>query len=154
MCGQHRTPDCKDGGRPRCVSCRVEGHASWDWQCPVFIRKCEELDSRLTENYMLYFPTNEAWTHVSQPPRPVQQVYHTSTEAGRMDMGRKAGLPAIHVKFPASTAPGSQGNVRTTSAPEASQRHPLRGPMVWRRGQPRRWDNEADDDGLPPLSFN
>src|SRR6266481_7904698 len=68
--GQHRTPDCMNGQWPRCVSCQLEGHASWDWWCPVFVCKCEELNSRLTENSMPFFPTSEAWTHVQQHPRP------------------------------------------------------------------------------------
>src|SRR6266481_3826769 len=68
--GRHCTPDCMNGQWPRCVSRWLEGHASWDRRCPIFICKCEELNARLTENSMPFFPTSEAWTHVQQPPRP------------------------------------------------------------------------------------
>src|SRR6266481_5210089 len=57
-----------------CVSCRVEGHTSWDCQCPTFVCKCEEMSTRLTENYLPYFPTNEPWTHVLNPPKVTYQA--------------------------------------------------------------------------------
>ena len=67
--GRHRTATCAPGSRPRCVSCGIEGHASWSRLCPVFVQKCEEMNGRLTENNMPYFPTDEPWTHVLHPPK-------------------------------------------------------------------------------------
>ena len=62
------------------MSCGIEGHASWSRLCPVFVQKCEEMNGRLTENNMPYFPTDEPWTHVLQPPkltyRPLPPVAH------------------------------------------------------------------------------
>ena len=66
----HRTSDCTNRGRPRCVSCHMDGHLSWDWQCPTFLNKCHDMDTRMTENQMLYYPTANSWTHTLQPPKP------------------------------------------------------------------------------------
>ena len=45
----------------------MEGHASWSRFCPVFIRKCDEMNGRLMENVMPYFPTDEPWMHTMKP---------------------------------------------------------------------------------------
>ena len=68
--GRHKTANCSLGVQLRCVSCRMEGHASWSRFCPIFNHKCDELNGRLTENTMPYFPTDEPWTHVIKPPKP------------------------------------------------------------------------------------
>ena len=66
-----RTPECSNRGRPHCTSCHVDGHPSWDWHCPVFLSKCHDMDMRLTENQMPYYPTADPWTHTLHPPKPV-----------------------------------------------------------------------------------
>src|SRR6266481_2113807 len=68
--GRHWTTACMGTQHIRCVSCNVEGHASWDRLCPTFIHKCDELNDRLSKNNMLYYPTNKPWTHATQPPKP------------------------------------------------------------------------------------
>ena len=68
--GRHCTADCQNRAHPRCVSCRAEGHPSWDRHCPTFVCKCDEMSDRLTENYMPYFPMSELWTQVAHPPKP------------------------------------------------------------------------------------
>ena len=71
-CAQcHRTDTCKNSARPHCVSCRTAGHASWDRACPVFQRKCNEMNDRLEDNSMPYFPTAELWTQAREPPKVV-----------------------------------------------------------------------------------
>ena len=49
MCGMcvgcHKTASCSLGAQLRCMSCRMEGHASWSRFCPIFNRKCDELNS-------------------------------------------------------------------------------------------------------------
>ena len=68
-CGErHRMTIC-DQPRRHCVSCRSDSHAIWDRSCPTFQCKCTELDARLLENLMPYFPTEETWTHISQSPK-------------------------------------------------------------------------------------
>ena len=61
--GHHCTTACNNWDRPRCVSCRAKGHTSWSSQCPVFLSKCHEMDARMTENQMLYYPTANPWTY-------------------------------------------------------------------------------------------
>ena len=72
MCmGHHKTASCSPGAQLRCVSCRMEGHASWSRFCPTFNCKCNELNGRLTENAMPHFPTDEPWTHIIKPLKPM-----------------------------------------------------------------------------------
>jgi hypothetical protein len=40
--GQHKTNECKSENKRYCVSCRSDTHASWDRNCPEFLRKCIE----------------------------------------------------------------------------------------------------------------
>src|SRR5882672_2653318 len=68
---EHRTADCTDQLNWRCVPCGRAGHASWDRDCPVFQRKCGELNDRTEENGMPYFPTAEVWTQVREPPKTI-----------------------------------------------------------------------------------
>ena len=82
--GRHRTANCTPGSRPRCVSCGIEGHTSWSRSCPVFIQKCDEMNGRLIENAMPYFPTNEPWTHIMQPPKP---AYHLPSSMVTHNLG-------------------------------------------------------------------
>ena len=68
--GHHHTSVCNNHDRPHCVSCKIEGHASWYCRCPIFLSKCHEMDDRMTENQMPYYPTTDPWTHALRPPRP------------------------------------------------------------------------------------
>ena len=45
-CGgnDHWTKDCINQEKKYCVSCRVDDHASWSRSCPVFLKKCKEMD--------------------------------------------------------------------------------------------------------------
>ncbi|VDC03410.1 unnamed protein product [Peniophora sp. CBMAI 1063] len=62
-CGDdHYSKDCPRIGK-LCVSCKDDGHCSWDHDCPEFRRRCEDYDRRHPENCRVYFPTNEAWTY-------------------------------------------------------------------------------------------
>ena len=74
-CAQrHRTDTCTNTARPHCVSCGRAGHASWARSCPVFQRKCGEIDERLEDNKLPYFPMDEEWTHVRVPPKVIYVV--------------------------------------------------------------------------------
>ncbi len=63
--GTHRASACNDhqtGANRRCVNCKVDGHASWDPNCPYKKRKRHEHNQRVPENAMPYFPTHgEEW---------------------------------------------------------------------------------------------
>ena len=69
----HRTSDCPTPEERICVSCEVEGHASWSRECPTFIKKLNDLNDRNPENTLQYIPTSEPWTwttSVKPAPQP------------------------------------------------------------------------------------
>lgn len=47
--GDHKSDECRSRST-RCVSCRTDDHSSWSRECPVFLRKSEELSERHPEN--------------------------------------------------------------------------------------------------------
>ena len=67
--GQHRTNVCHKRDFPRCVTCETTDHASWDRNCPEFIRRCYLVDERNPENSMQYFPTEQDWTQAVRSDR-------------------------------------------------------------------------------------
>ena len=167
--GRHRTSSCSPGSQPRCVSCRMEGHMSWSRYCPTFIWKCDEMNGRLTENTMPYFPSNEPWTHVMKPPKP---AYHPLL------------LPTHHSGHPGHQPSASRGPYRqsTLQFPRAHQRpymdtHPPSPPTnalghltsapppatnMEGAGKGREWlrskswgdaDDMNENEGLPDISF-
>ncbi|KAF8219261.1 hypothetical protein L208DRAFT_1553222, partial [Tricholoma matsutake] len=67
-CGEnHRTSDCS-AATLLCTPCRKCGHASNDWTCPTFLRKCNEHDERNPENLLPFYPSTETWTWEAAPP--------------------------------------------------------------------------------------
>jgi hypothetical protein len=82
-CGdRHKTSTCVTATKVRCTSCNTDSHASWDRNCPTFLAKCAEMDTRLTENAMPYFPTDEPWTHAAHPPRLPPQPLPNQIDRG------------------------------------------------------------------------
>jgi hypothetical protein len=69
-CGgnDHWTKDCTNQEKKHCVSCKTDDHASWSRMCPVFLKKCEDMDRRTPENNLPFFPATEAWTWSPTPP--------------------------------------------------------------------------------------
>jgi len=69
-CGEdHRTSNCQAKGKLYCASCKSNDHASWDRNCPEFVRRCSVYDERNPENNTVYFPTDQDWTLTTKPPR-------------------------------------------------------------------------------------
>ncbi|KAF8258422.1 hypothetical protein EI94DRAFT_1546010, partial [Lactarius quietus] len=55
-CGdQHKTKECNVEDKRYCVSCRSNTHASWNRNCPEFLRKCVEYSSFHPENNLAIF---------------------------------------------------------------------------------------------------
>lgn len=67
-CGaQHATRGCTSD-KIYCTPCGTTGHVSGDRRsCPIFKRKMKELNERMPENAMPYWPTDEPWTHAAAP---------------------------------------------------------------------------------------
>ncbi|KAF8580747.1 hypothetical protein K439DRAFT_1308217, partial [Ramaria rubella] len=65
-CGnEHRTSECTNHGeedKTFCVNCKTEEHSSWSRGCPKFIESCQKIESRDSENFYKFFPTDEYWT--------------------------------------------------------------------------------------------
>jgi hypothetical protein len=59
---KHRTVECPQPRRKRCVSCKTDEHASWSRECPTFLRKVEDYNERNPDNVLPYFPTTDPWT--------------------------------------------------------------------------------------------
>ena len=69
-CGnKHRTSECNNPQRRHCASCKVDTHASWDRNCPEFIKRSETYSERFPENKLPFFPTDENWTLTTRPDR-------------------------------------------------------------------------------------
>ena len=67
---------CNVKGRLYCVSCDNNSHASWDRNCPEFMRRCAIYDDRNPENGMPYYPTDQDWTLTTHPERiPMELRY-------------------------------------------------------------------------------
>ncbi|KAF8266306.1 hypothetical protein EI94DRAFT_1511322, partial [Lactarius quietus] len=61
-CGEdHLTKDCPDKDKRFCVSCKSNGHASWDRGCPEFKHWVDRMDENHPENVLMYFPTAKDW---------------------------------------------------------------------------------------------
>ena len=68
-CGQstHKTADCNAYCTFHCVSCGVNTYASWDWNCPEFLKRCQLLDKHHPNNQYKYFPTEDPCIHFRAP---------------------------------------------------------------------------------------
>ena len=84
---------CTNTAQLHCVSCSIVGHASWDRMCPIFLKKCGELNDRLEDNNLPYFLTSEEWTQVSKPPKVVYIMLSCPAE-GHSYQGERMG-PAL-----------------------------------------------------------
>ena len=117
--GHHCTTACNNQDRPRCVSCKAEGHTSWSHRCPVFLSKCHEMDARMTKNQMLYYPTTDPWTHMahcdyrnSPPLHPGPRNPSTNHRPSRglqvqirrqLEPNVRSMIQVEHIKLPACT---------------------------------------------------
>ena len=110
----HRTPECTNCDRPRCVSCRMDGHPSCDCRCPAFLNKCHNMDMRMTENQMPYYPTADCRPMDTRltPTQTYTPSIHTAMNAATLPIwsyrrelsgGRQstAAVLTSHLEFPA-----------------------------------------------------
>ncbi|KAG1817232.1 uncharacterized protein BJ212DRAFT_1270677, partial [Suillus subaureus] len=73
-CGKnHQTDTCNAYHTFYCISCNLHDHASWNRNCPEFENCCTGIDTKLPENSMPYFSTNEDWTQVMLALKPAEQ---------------------------------------------------------------------------------
>jgi hypothetical protein len=67
--GEHRSHECKEPEKRYCTSCKTSAHASWDRNCPEFIKRCKWYDEKNPDNTLKFFPTEETWTQEVRPAK-------------------------------------------------------------------------------------
>ncbi len=60
--GPHRSSQCPNPLKRRCVSCNTDEHASWSRECPTFLKKIDDCNSKHPENALPLIPSDEPWT--------------------------------------------------------------------------------------------
>ncbi|KAF5380418.1 hypothetical protein D9615_004726 [Tricholomella constricta] len=140
-CGdtEHATTDCTSH-ELYCLPCGRKGHVSGDRRhCPTFKAKRDEMNARMPENSMPYFPTEEPWTHsvVSRPrpPRTVNYVPQINVHQPSSQRQRKQAGRDIPPSWEVSLAP-SEGRLSpapTSYSRENSLAPPATGPNATQR---------------------
>jgi hypothetical protein len=95
----HRTSDCPTPLTKFCVSCKTDDHASWNRECPTFIKKLNELNDRNPENTLQYIPTADPWTwSASVKPNPTPPLPNRPAEVrGQSQPPKKTPAPPRRV---------------------------------------------------------
>jgi len=123
-CGNnHHTSDCTMKDKKYCTACETEEHASWECDCPAFIKKCEDTDKRYPDNTMPYFLMHEEWTQVTAPARPPPYRKPPQIETTQRQTSVQQRLDAYPMRAP------EHGTAR-------GDRHPSRG-FIPNRSPPR-----------------
>lgn len=111
----HTTLKCHPKNPPTCITCGPNStHPSSHRSCPSFAAKCIDTDTRHPENALPYFPTNESWTWVPNPPK--------------LSLTKPTHIPPRQPSPPRSShtpPPSSQPrlNIPTSSRPRSAQGH-------------------------------
>jgi hypothetical protein len=128
-CGDnnHKTSDCNNPGKKKCISCDTDDHTSWDRNCPTFLRKCEEQNQRNQENVMPFFPSTEDWSWALNPPPQSTIVMQApsfldqATRPPRRNQLRQTQLPFQPTPYNSNANhQGSQNDSRATGPNAAS----------------------------------
>ncbi|KAF5372347.1 hypothetical protein D9615_009260 [Tricholomella constricta] len=140
-CGDttHMTRDCTSQDL-YCTPCGRQGHVSGDRrQCPAYRAKRDELNARMPENSMPYFPTDEPWTHstaqrASQARNmtynPQITVQAPQSQRQRKNTGRQPPVSRETSLAPPSTY---QGRSLSPNPPETNKNQPATGPNAVQR---------------------
>ena len=67
--GEHRSHECNEPEKRYCTSCKTSAHASWDRNCPEFVKRCNWFDEKNPDNTLKFFPTEETWTQEVRPAK-------------------------------------------------------------------------------------
>jgi hypothetical protein len=154
-CGnRHRTSACTNSNRLHCISCSTDTHASWDRSCPSFTRRCDEMDDRLPENLMPYYPTAEPWTHVSQPPRtpaPTLILPRSSAPPGAEGWKTVSHRKGTHKQTTLTFQPPAQERTAADQGPPLTQQQlsPATMPNRIEIGPATRWGDADANTGQP-----
>ena len=142
----------------------MEGHASWDRQCPVFLNKCQDMDARMTENQMPYYPTGDPWTHALRPPKPAPPVpkpvqpqprTQTGTTGTKQAAGssRQQAYRQATLNFPPSQAAPQQSNGSGAAPPSSTQGEwPARDASNIPTGHAKPWEDGEEGENEDPMA--
>jgi hypothetical protein len=117
-CGEdHRTIKCTNPEKRHCASCNTDTHASWDRNCPEFIKRGKTFDENHPENHMVYFPTDEGWTLTTRPDRiPLEERFPQRFAVNS--------LPITNKRAPANNKrPAPTRRITTSDAQGKDQNH-------------------------------
>lgn len=115
-----RTNQCSNKGKLHCVSCKTDTHASWDRECPEFLRRSTQLDENFPENNLPYFPTSEEWMLIPRPSRiPLQERFPPryapmqTTQTNQPNRNPRTTAPRNISRQPRCAAPRTSANQST-----------------------------------------
>ena len=125
--GNHRTKNCEatSPDQHRCANCQELGHAAWDQECPIYLKKARQYQSHIADARYRFYPECEdpsTWeldTDTDYQQNPTDQcVDHPQDhQADNYDEDRwettrcKCRLPMVPCKpqpFPMGPPGGSQ----------------------------------------------
>ncbi|ETW79497.1 hypothetical protein HETIRDRAFT_419212 [Heterobasidion irregulare TC 32-1] len=125
-CGQtsHKTVDCNAYRTLHCVSCGVNTHASWDRNCPEFLKRCQLLDERRPDNQYKYFPTEDPRTHFRLPAKvPMDRRYPDEFAVHSTREKTASAAPCTQSTIPGYFAP-TQTQSQIATHQRSQNRHP------------------------------
>ena len=83
--GEHRSSDCKETKKRYCISCKSGSHASWDRNCPEFVKRCAWYDEKHPDNTLKFFPTEDTWTQEVRPAKfPFEERFPAQFAVGSL----------------------------------------------------------------------
>jgi hypothetical protein len=122
----HRTEDCPNPQDTKCVSCKVDDHASWSRDCPTFTRKLSEFNERNPENALQYIPTADPWTWTATSSSKTAQHSQPPNPESRQNTGRdrppQAKRPQVQPRTYDSYVPNYEKAGKRTLGPEDDDR--------------------------------
>ncbi|TFY82465.1 hypothetical protein EWM64_g1540 [Hericium alpestre] len=141
-CGQcgdaHHTDSCQVTDRVKCASCGSPKHNTFTCDCPAYLERCTQLDKRFPENQLHFFPTEEVWTHHSDPrlsaprtrPQPPVQIQSRgrgptrrsmATNANTVPIGQNGQRPAATSSLARGTCMPEGGHITVAGQPGSSR---------------------------------
>ena len=122
-CGvrDHWTSKCVKQDTVYCTSCKATNHASWDRNCPTFLRKIDDLNARDPANDLPFFPAKESWTWAPSYPSHGRQVPSAEIQVYNAQAGsQKNRYRQTQLGFK-PTAPGGRPYTREPRARQQSK---------------------------------
>ena len=145
--GPHRESKCNSYATFFCVNCQSDHHGSASKECPEFIRRCEELDTKHPDNALPYFPTDDPDSQLALPPkstldivetRPPKDPRQVATKTTQRKLGKSAegSLNIQQVSPPSTSQQRSYTRQQTTTATTPQRRHSFTLPPTPKIGPP------------------